>query len=100
MVLIAAASGQVPEVAMQITHAVKYSLEMFVFGAVLPIIVWSIAASEISRSNVKVRLIEGWARYFLLLGSVAVSGVAALRLPVAFRSSVGHESKLSAVRNK
>jgi hypothetical protein len=100
LVLIAAASGQVPEVAMQITHAVKYSLEMFVFGAVLPIIVWSIAASEISRSNVKVRLIEGWARYFLLLVSGALFFVAALRLPNSISSSFGHDSKLSSLRDK
>ena len=32
LVLIAAASGQVPEVATQITHAVNYSLQMFVVG--------------------------------------------------------------------
>jgi hypothetical protein len=100
LVLIAAASGQVPEVAMQIIHAVKYSLEMFVFGAVLPIIVWSIAASEISRSNVKVRLIEGWSRYFLLLVSGALFFVAALRLPNSISSSFGHDSKLSSLRDK
>jgi hypothetical protein len=48
LILIAAASGQVPDVAIQIIRAMKYSLQMFIFGAVLPVIVWSIAASEIN----------------------------------------------------
>jgi hypothetical protein len=100
LVLIAAASGQVPEVAMQITHAVNYSLQMFVFGAVLPIIAWSIATSEINQSNVKVRLIEDWARYFLLLVSGVLFFVAASRLPNSISSSFGHDDKLSSLRDK
>ena len=72
LILLAAASGQVPDVAIQIIRAMKYSLQMFVFGAVLPVIIWSIAASEINRSNVKVKLIEDWARYFLLFASGSV----------------------------
>jgi hypothetical protein len=100
LVLIAAASGQVPEVATQITHAVNYSLQMFVVGAVLPIVVWSIAASEINRSNVKVRLIEDWARYFLLLVSGVLFFVAASRLPNSISSSFEHDGKLSSLRDK
>lgn len=100
LVLFAAASGQVPEVALQITHAVNYSLQMFVVGAVLPIIVWSIAASEINRSNVKVRLIEDWARYFLLLVSGVLFFVAASRLPNSISSSFGHDGKLTSLRDK
>ena len=100
LILIAAAGGQVPDVAMQITRAVKYSLQMFIFGAVLPIIVWAIAASEINRSNVKVRLIEAWARYFLLLVSGALFFVAASRLPNSIISSFGHDGGLSSMRDK
>ena len=100
LVLIAAASGQVPEVAMQITHAVKYSLQMFVFGAVLPVLVWSIAASEINRSNVKVRLVEDWARYFLLFASGALFFVAASRLPNSIITSFGRGGELSSLRDK
>ena len=72
LILLAAASGQVPDIAIQIIHAMKYSLQMFVFGAVLPVIIWSIAASEINRSNVKVKLIEDWGEVFLAVcfGSV------------------------------
>jgi uncharacterized membrane protein YoaK (UPF0700 family) len=100
LVLIAAASGQVPDVAMQIIHAVNYSLQMFAVGAVLPIIVWSIAASEINRSNFKVRLIEDWARYFLLLVSGVLFFIAASRLPNSISSSFGHDGKLSSLRDK
>jgi hypothetical protein len=100
LILIAAVSGQVPDVAIQITRAVKYSLQMFIFGAVLPVIVWAIAASEINRSNVKVRLIEAWARYFLLFVSGALFFVAASRLPNSIISSSGHDSELSSMRDK
>ena len=100
LILIAAASGHVPDVAMQIIRAIKYSLQMFVFGAVLPVIIWSIAASEINRSNVKVKLIEDWARYFLLFASGALFFVAASRLPNSIISSFGRDSQLSSMRDK
>ena len=66
LILFATVSYQVPDVAIWIIRAVNYSLQMFIFGALLPVIVWSIAASEINRSSSKVRLVEDWARYFLL----------------------------------
>jgi len=90
----------VPDVAMQIIRAIKYSLQMFVFGAVLPVIIWSIAASEINRSNVKVKLIEDWARYFLLFASGALFFVAASRLPNSIISSFGRDGELSSMRDK
>ena len=97
LILLAAASGQVPDIAIQIIHAMKYSLQMFVFGAVLPVIIWSIAASEINRSNVKVKLIEDWARYFLLFASGVLFFVAASRLPNSIISSFGRDGKLSSI---
>ena len=100
LILIAAASGQVPDVAIQAIRAMKYSLQMFIFGAVLPVIVWSIAASEINRSNVKVKLIEDWARYFLLFASGALFFVAASRLPNSIISSLGRDGQLSSMRDK
>jgi hypothetical protein len=100
LILIAAASGQVPDVAIQIIRAMKYSLQMFIFGAVLPVIIWSIAASEINRSNVKVKLIEDWARYFLLFASGALFFVAASRLPNSIISSFGRDGELSSMRDK
>ena len=99
LILIAAASGQVPDVAIQIIRAMKYSLQMFIFGAVLPVIVWSIAASEINRSN-KVKFIEDWARYFLLFASGALFFVAASRLPNSITSSFGRDGELSSMRDK
>jgi hypothetical protein len=99
LILIAAASSQVPDVSIQILGAIKYSLQMFIFGAVLPVIVWSIAASEINRSN-KVKLIEDWARYFLLFASGALFFVAASRLPNSIISSYGRDSELSSMRDK
>lgn len=100
LILIAAASGQVPDVAIQAIRAMKYSLQMFIFGAVLPVIVWSIAASEINRSNVKVKLIEDWARYFLLFASGALFFVAASRLPNSIISSFGRDGELSSMGDK
>ena len=100
LILIAAASGQVPDVAIQAIRAMKYSLQMFIFGAVLPVIVWSIAASEINRSNVKVKLIEDSARYFLLFASGALFFVAASRLPNSIISSFGRDGELSSMGDK
>ena len=95
LILIATVSYQVPDVAIWNIRAVNYSLQMFIFGALLPVIVWSIAASEINRSSVKVRLVEDWARYFLLFVSGALFFIAASRLPNSIISSSGHDSELT-----
>ena len=95
LILIATVSYQVPDVAIWTIRAVHYSLQMFIFGALLPVIVWSIAASEINRSSFKVRLVEDWARYFLLLVSGALFFIAASRLPSSIVSSSGHDSVLT-----
>ena len=100
LILLAAASGQVPDIAIRIIRAMNYSLQMFVFGAVLPVIIWSIAASEINRSNVKVKLIEDWARYFLLFASGVLFFVAASRLPNSIISSFGRDGELSSMRER
>ena len=63
LILIATVSREVPDVGIWTIRAVHYSLQMFIFGALIPVIVWSIAASAINRSNFKVRLVEDWARY-------------------------------------
>jgi hypothetical protein len=95
LILIATVSYQVPDVAIWNIRAVNYSLQMFIFGALLPVIVWSIAASEINRSSFKVRLVEDWARYFLLFVSGALFFIAASRLPNSIISSSGHDSELT-----
>jgi hypothetical protein len=95
LILIATVSYQVPDVAIWIIRAVRYSLQMFIFGALLPVIAWAIAASEINRSSFKVRLVEGWARHFLLFVSGALFFIAASRLPNSIVSSSGHDSELN-----
>jgi hypothetical protein len=95
LILIATVSHQLPDVATWIIRAVNYSLQMFIFGALLPVIVWSIAAFEINRSSFKVRLVEDWARYFLLFVSGALFFIAASRLPNSIISSSGRDSKLT-----
>ena len=91
LILIATVSYQVPDVSIWIIRAIHYSLQMFIFGALLPVIVWAIAASEINRSSFKVRLVEDWARYFLLFVSGALFFIAASRLPNSIISSSGHD---------
>jgi hypothetical protein len=91
LILIATVSHQVPDVSIWIIRAIHYSLQMFIFGALLPVIVWAIAASEINRSSFKVRMIEDWARYFLLFVSAALFLIAASRLPNSIISSSGHD---------
>ena len=95
LILIATVSYQVPDVAIGIIRAVHYSLQMFIFGALLPVIVWAIASSEIDRSSFKVRLVEDWLRYFLLFISGALFFIAASRLPNSIISSSGHGSELA-----
>ena len=96
LILVATVGHQVPDVATWIIRAVHYSLQMFIFGALLPVIIWSIAASEINRSNFKVKLVEDWTRYFLLFVSGALFFIAASRLPNSIISSSGHDSELTA----
>jgi hypothetical protein len=98
LILIATVSHQAPDAAIWIIRAVKYSLQMFIFGALLPVIVWSIAASEINRSRFKVWLVEDWARYFLLFASGALFFIAASRLPNSIISSSGHDSEFTTRR--
>ena len=97
LILIATVSYQA-DVAIWIIRAVHYSLQMFIFGALLPVIVWSNAASEINRSNFKVRLVEDWARYFLLFVSGALFFIAASRLPNSIISSSRNDSELTTRR--
>jgi hypothetical protein len=51
--------------------------------------------TEINRSSFKVRLVEDWARYFLLFVSGALFFIAASRLPNSIISSSGHDSELT-----
>jgi hypothetical protein len=82
-VLIAAAISRDPEIAVPITRAILWSFRMFVVGAVLPTLAWGISAIEMNRSNARVKLIESWVLYILLLVSLVMFVVASWRLPGA-----------------
>src|SRR5215475_15986300 len=81
IVLIAAATTKDTEVAVPITRAIQNSLRMFVVGSALPTVAWAISAMEMDRSSTKVKLIESWVMYILLLISLVLFVVGAWRLP-------------------
>jgi len=81
VILIAANGNQTPDVTIHFTRAIQSSLRMFVVGAGLPLVAWEITAAEFDRSNAKVRLLESWTTYLLLIVSWAAFFIAAWRLP-------------------
>ena len=81
VILIAANGNQTPDVAIHFTRAIQSSIRMFVLGVGLPLAAWEIAAAEFDRSNAKVRLLESWTMYLLLVVSWALFFIAAWRLP-------------------
>jgi hypothetical protein len=81
LILIAANSNQTPDVAIHFTRAIQFSIRMFVVGIGLPLAAWEIAAAEFDRSNNKVRLLESWTTYLLLIVSWILFFIAAWRLP-------------------
>jgi hypothetical protein len=81
LALIAANSNQTAEVAIHFTRAIQPSLRMFIIGAALPLVAWEIAASEFYRSSAKMKALESWATYILLIVSWALFLIAAWRLP-------------------
>jgi hypothetical protein len=81
LILIAANGNQTPDVAIHFTRAIQFSIRMFIVGAGLPLAAWEIAAAEFDRSNNKVRLLESWTTYLLLIVSWILFFIAAWRLP-------------------
>ncbi|MGC2081046.1 MAG: hypothetical protein WA728_34545 [Xanthobacteraceae bacterium] len=81
VILIAANGNQTPDVAIDFTRAIQSSIRMFIVGIGLPLAAWEIAAAEFDRSNVKIRLLESWTTYLLLIVSWALFFIAAWRLP-------------------
>jgi hypothetical protein len=88
LILIAAATTKDAEIAVPITQAIQNSLRMFVVGAALPTVAWAISAMEMDRSKSKVKLIESWAMYILLLISLIMFVVGAWRLPASVLSGL------------
>jgi len=81
LLLIAANGHQTPDVLIHFTRAIQSPFRMFVIGAGLPLVAWEIAASEFDRSNAKVRLVESWITYLLLIVSWVLFFIAAWSLP-------------------
>jgi hypothetical protein len=81
VILIAAANSHAPEVAIWFIRAIQPSIRMFIVGVGLPLVAWEIAESEFYRSNEKLRLLESWTIFFLIIVSWTLFFVAAWRLP-------------------
>ena len=81
IILIAIATTNDTEIAVSITRAVQISLRMFAIGASLPTVAWAISAMEMDRSKARVKLIESWVMYVLLLISLVLFVVGSWRLP-------------------
>ena len=88
VVLIAAFGSQTPDAAIHFTRAIQFSIRMFIVGIALPLAAWEIVAAEFDRSNVKVRLLESWTTYFLMIVSWALFFIAAWRLPTLIISGL------------
>jgi hypothetical protein len=54
---------------------------MFIVGVGLPLVAWEIAESEFYRSNDKLKLLESWTIFFLIIVSWVLFFIAAWRLP-------------------
>jgi len=83
IILIAAATTKDMEIAVPITRAIQNSLRMFVVGSALPTVAWAISAMEMDRSRARVKLIESWAMYVLLLISLVLFVVGCWQLPTS-----------------
>jgi len=88
IVLIASATTKDTEIAVPITRAIQSSLRMFVVGSSLPTVAWAISAMEMDRSKAKVKLIESWIMYILLLISLIMFVVGSWRLPASVLSGL------------
>jgi len=61
---------------------------MFIVGVGLPLAAWEIAAAEFDRSNAKVKFLESWTTYLLMIVSWALFFIAAWRLPTLIISGL------------
>jgi hypothetical protein len=88
LILIAANGNQTPDVAIHFTRAIQSSIRMFIVGVGLPLAAWEIAAAEFDRSSARVKLLESWTTYLLLIVSWALFFIAAWRLPTLIISGL------------
>jgi len=88
LILIAANGNQTPDVAIHLTRAIQSSIRMFIIGVGLPLAAWEIAAAEFDRSSTRVKLLESWTTYLLMIVSWALFFIAAWRLPTLIISGL------------
>ena len=88
MILMAGAISRDPTAAISVTQALQLSVRMFVVGCALPAVAWGISAMEMNRANDRVRMLESWAMYLLLLASLVLFFVGSWRLPDSLLAGV------------
>jgi hypothetical protein len=80
MILMAAAMSRDPAAAITVTQALQLSIRVFIIGCLLPPVAWAISAMEINRANDRVRMLESWAMYVVLLASLGTFFVGSWRV--------------------
>jgi hypothetical protein len=88
VILIAAATSRDPGAAISVTEALRLSIRLFVIGAALPAVAWGLSAMEINRAKDRVRMLESWAMYILLLVSLVMFFFGSWRLPDSILAGV------------
>jgi hypothetical protein len=88
MILTAAAISRDPAAAITVIQGLQLSVRLFVIGSALPAVAWGISAMEMNRANDRVRVIESWAMYLLLLVSLGMFFVGSWRVPDSLLAGV------------
>lgn len=88
IILMAGAISRDPTAAISVTQALQLSVRMFIVGCVLPPVTWAISAMEMNRANERVRMLESWAMYLLLLLSLGLFFAGSWRVPDSLLAGV------------
>ena len=81
MILMAGAISRDPTAVMWVTQALRLSVRVFVVGRALPAVAWGISAMEMNRADDRVRMLESWVMYLLMLVSLGLFFVGSWRVP-------------------
>ena len=77
-----------PTAVMWVTRALRLSVHVFVVGCALPAVAWGISAMEMNRAHDRIRMLESWTMYLLLLVSLALFFMGSWRLPDSLLAGV------------
>jgi hypothetical protein len=88
MILMASAISRDPTAVTWVTQALRLSVRLFVIGCALPAVAWGISAMEMNRAHDRVRILESWAMYLLLLASLVLFFVGSWRIPDSLLAGV------------